>query len=299
MCHVPHLRDPEKYEKREFCNSEFVEILPDDRIEIAMQYPRLGMKNAEDKCLMRKEAAEKLYAAAAKLPKGYRFRIWDAWRPFALQHELYEVYSKDIVRDFSLENVSEEERNAVIRKFVSDPIPDREMPPVHTTGGAIDLTIVGPDGRELDMGTAFDAFTEKTCTDYFERLDADLLNNNSYNIHDDEICIKSCKNELKRDNTDQVLSKGFHKEDMTKGVAYEWKDEPKGATVEIDYITCVRDNRRLLYKIMTEAGFTNLPSEWWHYDYGDRFWAYYNNCSAIYEGVFTKEEINGGGKYFG
>lgn len=32
-------------------------------------------------------------------------------------------------------------------------------------------------------------------------------------------------------------------------------------------------NRRLLYSVMTEVGFTNYPSEWWHYDYGNQFWA--------------------------
>ena len=26
---------------------------------------------------------------------------------------------------------------------------------------------------------------------------------------------------------------------------------------------------------MIKAGFTNLPSEIWHYDYGNRAWAYY------------------------
>lgn len=36
-----------------------------------------------------------------------------------------------------------------------------------------------------------------------------------------------------------------------------------------------RDHRRLLYHIMSEQGFTNLPSEWWHFDYGDQLWAYY------------------------
>ncbi|MBE2168007.1 MULTISPECIES: M15 family metallopeptidase [unclassified Cobetia] len=36
-----------------------------------------------------------------------------------------------------------------------------------------------------------------------------------------------------------------------------------------------RDNRRLLYHVMTEAGFTNLPSEWWHFDFGDQLWAWY------------------------
>ena len=36
----------------------------------------------------------------------------------------------------------------------------------------------------------------------------------------------------------------------------------------------VRDNRRLLYHAMIDAGFVNLPSEWWHYDYGDQLWAW-------------------------
>lgn len=42
------------------------------------------------------------------------------------------------------------------------------MPPAHTTGGAIDLTLLDPEGRELPMGCGFDAFTDKTCAAYFE-----------------------------------------------------------------------------------------------------------------------------------
>ncbi|QOR41031.1 M15 family metallopeptidase [Billgrantia diversa] len=44
-----------------------------------------------------------------------------------------------------------------------------------------------------------------------------------------------------------------------------------------------RDNRRLLHRIMSEQGFTNLPSEWWHYDLGDQLWAYYGgHAEACY-----------------
>lgn len=44
-----------------------------------------------------------------------------------------------------------------------------------------------------------------------------------------------------------------------------------------------RDNRRVLYNIMTNAGFTNLPSEWWHFDYGNQLWAWCSdNPEAIY-----------------
>ncbi|WP_445010846.1 M15 family metallopeptidase [Vreelandella stevensii] len=32
---------------------------------------------------------------------------------------------------------------------------------------------------------------------------------------------------------------------------------------------------RLLYDAMRQQGFTNLPSEWWHFDLGDQLWAHY------------------------
>ena len=51
----------------------------------------------------------------------------------------------------------------------------------------------------------------------------------------------------------------------------------------------VRNNRRILYNAMTRAGFTNLPTEWWHFDYGDKFWAYYTGNPQLYKGIFVPE----------
>ena len=34
----------------------------------------------------------------------------------------------------------------------------------------------------------------------------------------------------------------------------------------------IRDNRRLLFSVMTRAGFTNFPYEWWHFDFGNQFY---------------------------
>ena len=235
---IPDRADPERYEVRAFRPSGFLEITDNEYFAVEMQYPLLGMRNAQLRCLVREEVYERLARAAKALPGGMRLKFLDAWRPFALQKELYETYSARIIRDFGLGDRSEEERSAVIRKFVSDPVPDRDVPPVHTTGGAVDVTIIGEDGAELDMGTGFDAFTEKTWTAYFERAGGNL-------------------------------------ENMTSRI---------------------RENRRLLYRVMTGAGFTNLPSEWWHFDDGDRFWAYYEKKPAIYRGVFTEEEIDGGSK---
>ena len=46
-----------------------------------------------------------------------------------------------------------------------------------------------------------------------------------------------------------------------------------------------RENRRILYYAMIEAGFTNLPSEWWHYEYGTKFWSYFKGRPALYKGI--------------
>lgn len=235
---IPDLSSPERYENRDFdaflseaMDSQFVEIKDNGFIEVAMQYPVMGMQHSEQGCFVRKKVYEMLVSAAKMLPAGYKLKIYDAWRPFALQQELYTTYSERIVKEFGLDGCGEEEKRGVIEKFVSKPVEDRDIPPVHTTGGAVDLTIIGRDGKELEMGTGFDAFTEKTYTSFFEK-----------------------------------------------------------ETETVENIT-IRDNRRLLYHIMTEAGFTNLPSEWWHFDYGDRFWAFYNQKPALYRGVFTREEM--------
>lgn len=57
------------------------------------------------------------------------------------------------------------------------------------------------------------------------------------------------------------------------------------------YCDCreVRDNRRLLYNVMTEVGFTNLPSEWWHYGYGTKFWSYFKGKPACYKGILNAD----------
>ena len=229
MCDaIPDLKDPEQYKAVAFRNSDFVELKSDDRFDIKMQYPILGMKYAEKQCFVRKEVFEMLQNASTMLPDGYKFRILDAWRPFQFQKELYEFYAQDIIKEFGLEDCTEEQKKSVITKFVSNPIEDKDCPPVHTTGGAIDLTILDATGKELEMGTGFDDFSDRAYTAAFES------------------------------EKDKVI----------------------------------RNNRRMLYRVMISVGFTNLPSEWWHYDYGDRFWAYYKQQSSIYRGVFTKEELN-------
>jgi D-alanyl-D-alanine dipeptidase len=56
----------------------------------------------------------------------------------------------------------------------------------------------------------------------------------------------------------------------------DWK--AKGLTLE------QKKNRQMLYDVMTSEGFAPVWSKWWHFSYGDRYWAvYYNKAHAIYD----------------
>lgn len=45
----------------------------------------------------------------------------------------------------------------------------------------------------------------------------------------------------------------------------------------------VQHNRHFLCDLMQAYGFINYPTEWWHFSYGDRYWAYHKKMQqAIY-----------------
>jgi zinc D-Ala-D-Ala dipeptidase len=87
-------------------------------------------------CYLHRAAAEKLQLAIAiARPFGLRLRIFDAFRPSEAQWVLWNTRPDP--------------------NFLADP---RRGSP-HSRGVAVDLTIIDGAGRELDMGTGFDAFT--------------------------------------------------------------------------------------------------------------------------------------------
>ncbi len=52
----------------------------------------------------------------------------------------------------------------------------------------------------------------------------------------------------------------------------------------------IRNNRRILFNTMIDHGFTNLPTEWWHYDYGTKFWSIITKQPMKYTGISLKED---------
>lgn len=105
------------------------------------------------KAYLRKPVALALVAAQKKFKaKGFSLKIYDAYRPLAVQWKLWEMYGNP--------------------DYVADP----RKGSMHNRGAAVDVTLVNKKGQELDMGTPFDFFGEKAHTDY-KNLPKKVLSN--------------------------------------------------------------------------------------------------------------------------
>jgi D-alanyl-D-alanine dipeptidase len=112
----------------------------------------------------RQQVVEKLLRVQDQLG-GYRFKIWDPWRSRVVQGNIYQKYWNELAAAHP--DWDENHLRVEVGKFVTAPNNPNRIPP-HATGGAIDLTLIGPDGKELDMGTAFDHFGPEAAPGYFE-----------------------------------------------------------------------------------------------------------------------------------
>ena len=124
---------------------KLVEIDPSDYgIVIDLAYARADNVTgrpiyAHARCYLHEAAAAHLTRAVALAGSlGYRLKIFDAYRPTEAQWVLWNAFPDP--------------------EFVADP---RRGSP-HSRGVAIDLTLIDNDDRELDLGTPFDDFTQRS-----------------------------------------------------------------------------------------------------------------------------------------
>lgn len=149
------------------------------------------------KCYLKKEVAQALNEAAKEFEAlGYKFKIWDGYRPHKIQYKFW-----DIVKD----------------KYENPKI--YVMPPDkgsrHNRGCAIDLTLVDKNGKELQMGTGFDDFSKKAHRDY-KKLPKKVLDNR-----------KLFESIMKKHGFEGVLSEWWHYDYVGKDPKNkEWKNHP-------------------------------------------------------------------------
>ncbi|VVC75669.1 D-alanyl-D-alanine dipeptidase [Aquicella siphonis] len=167
---------------------------------------------------VRQTVADKLVQAQALLPQGMVFLFSEGHRPVSLQREMYQEYYSVLAA--ANPEWDEEILKQETVKFVAPP---QDVPP-HSTGGAIDITLLDAEGREVDMGGILDETPDK--------------------------------------------------------------NEYRNFTAATNISSQAKANRQILINVLSQAGFVNYPAEWWHWSYGDKYWAYHaRRPYAIYGSV--------------
>lgn len=94
-------------------------------------------------CMLRLKTVQALVAAnKVFIKKGYRIKLFDCYRPLDIQKRMWKIVSNP--------------------EYVADPAKGS----IHNRGGAVDITLVDKNGKELDMGTPFDFFGIKASHNY-------------------------------------------------------------------------------------------------------------------------------------
>lgn len=109
-----------------------------------------------DKCYLRLKTVKALIEANNDFLKlGYRIKLFDCYRPLDIQKKMWEIVPNPI--------------------YVADP----SKGSIHNRGGAVDITLIDKDGKELDMGTSFDFFGEEASHNY-QNLSEEIRKNRVY-----------------------------------------------------------------------------------------------------------------------
>lgn len=104
-------------------------------------------------CFLRLKTVEALIEANKKfMKKGFRIKLFDCYRPLDIQKKMWEIVSNP--------------------EYVANPAKGS----IHNRGGAVDITLVDSEGKELDMGTSFDFFGKEASHNYLSFSDEIMSN---------------------------------------------------------------------------------------------------------------------------
>lgn len=187
----------------EECNDDLVNLLTESRLLCDISSSNT-LGKSKKLFTVRRKVKEMLEKAETSLPEGVSFLVKECYRPLKIQEESFKQYFLELKTknpDWENSRVYDE-----CSKFIAPP----DIAP-HSTGGAVDLTLIDETGNPLDMGTEYDA-------------DPYITGNATYT-----------------------------------------------STASIGEIPSL--NRKILISAMNGVGFVNYPTEWWHWSFGDKYWA--------------------------
>ncbi|MDF0554234.1 M15 family metallopeptidase [Kamptonema sp. UHCC 0994] len=161
------------------CNEPLIAIpLELFAIEIPHAYQKLGApyppSKADSPYYLRQGVLNSLIAAQTYLQQKHpelKIMIFDAYRPVEVQQFMVDYTFTEIAKSQGYKlPISEEKRQDILEQvyqFWAVPSLDPATPPPHSTGAALDVTIVDRNHQRIDMGSAIDEVSPRSYPDRF------------------------------------------------------------------------------------------------------------------------------------
>lgn len=174
------------------CGEPLVPIpLEQFAVESPHPYQKLGapyhQASVDSPYYLRQGVLERLIQAQTELNTDYpdwKIQIFDAYRPVEVQQFMVDYVFQEIVQSqgLDLDHLSAHQRQEILKQvhqFWAVPSLNPATPPPHSTGAAIDVTLVNEAGKVIDMGSAIDEISTRSYPDHF----ANSMNIQAQNYH--------------------------------------------------------------------------------------------------------------------
>ncbi|HEY9887081.1 MAG TPA: M15 family metallopeptidase [Candidatus Obscuribacterales bacterium] len=125
---------------------------------------------------LRQSVVTALHQAQTRLQAmhpGWRLQIFDAYRPIAVQQFMVDYATQMLAADRGLDLAAiapaqHQALRAEVQQFWAVPSTDPRTPPPHSTGAAVDLTLVDDGGVPVDMGSPIDEISVRSHPNHFQ-----------------------------------------------------------------------------------------------------------------------------------
>lgn len=173
------------------CNEPLIQIpLEKFAVEFPHPYETLGAEyGGISPYSLRSGVVEALETAQSLLETiraGWKIKIYDAYRPIGVQQFMVDYTFETLLKKQNPNpaRVSPQEKQKIwqqVYQFWAAPNIDRKMPPPHSTGAAVDVTLTNSSGQTIAMGGEIDEIHERSVPNYY--LKSDRLEELQYHRH--------------------------------------------------------------------------------------------------------------------
>ena len=147
-------------------------------VETPHPYQKLGAGYGEKSpYYLRSEVIEALKQAQTYLQQsypGWKIHIFDAYRPVTVQQYMVDYTFTALLKEkgLILDNLSATQQESLwqqVYQIWAIPSDDLATPPPHSTGAAVDITLIDDGGQLLGMGGMIDALSVRSQPNYYAK----------------------------------------------------------------------------------------------------------------------------------